>query len=404
MTVPQIEILTSILQVPLPDSLILDSATEGILDTNLLGGLVDVPLDVPVQNMSISRGKSRQLDRFNAGVASINFLNFDRRLDPLNTGSDLYGEIIPRQRMNIFADNKSIFTGVVTDWDIEYDITELDTASAALADGFTVLSNFVFDENVTPVAETPADRLDWVLDEFNYQGSSNFGGGSSTLGAYQVDVGTQALDYMFRVAQSCRSSLFVGADGTVRLIGIVDKQPTSVCLFSDDGSGLPYKSLLTLYGDELLYNRVVAVSPAGSVAVEDVSSIEQFEVSTLELTDLLNPSSDSLFAVAQGFLDLYSVPSVRFARLSVELAGLSVEDTDLVLRLDLTDQVTVRKSFSVGSPSTVDQDLMIVGIRHQIRPGSHVVEFEFEPSVFRFPFILDDPISGILDDVDFVLG
>ena len=87
----------------------------------------------------------------------------------------------------------------------------------------------------------------------------------------------------------------------------------------------------------------------------------------------------------------------------MELAGLSVEDTNAILALDLTDQVTVVKSFNVGSPLQVSQDLMITGIKHQIRPDSYVVEFSFDPSEFREAFRLDDAVYGILDG-DYVLG
>jgi len=326
----------------------------------------------------------------------------DRRLDPLNTASEFYGGIVPRQRIKIFADDKHVFTGVITDWDIEYDIANRDVAVASGADAFTVLSNFVFDEAVTPVAEVPADRMDWVLTQFSYQGDSDFMGGSSTLGAYQVSAGTQALDYMFSVARSDRSSFFTSADGVLKLIGIFDKVPTSTLTFSDDGAGIPYSTLQNQYGDELLYNRVVASSPAGSAVVEDAESIADFEVSTLDLSGLLLNSTSGLAAVANSYLVLYSQPEVRFTGLSVELAGLSAADTASVLALDLTDQVTVRKSFAVGSPAQVSQDLLVTGIRHQIRPGSHVVEFSFEPSTFAEPFKLDDAVYGILNG-DYVL-
>ena len=403
MTVPAIEITSSILQEPLADSFILNDSSFGILNTNKLGGLVDTVLDVPIRSMTITRGRSRQLDRFTAGTASIVFNNFDRKLDPLNTASPYYEGIVPRQRIKITADEKPIFTGVINDWDIEYDITNWDVAVASAADAFTVLSNFAFESAVTPVAESPADRLDWVLTEFNYQGDYDFLGGASTMGAYEVSAGTQALDYMFRVARSDRSSLFTDAGGTLRLIGIYDKKPTSAVTFSDDGDGIPYRSLLNQYGDELLYNRVVASSPAGTVAVEDAESIAAFEVSTLDLSDLLLNSTVGLTAVANAYLVLYAMPTVRFTGLSVELAGLSAADTQSILSLDLTDQITVRKSFATGTPVSVSQDLMITGIRHRISPDSHVIEFSFDPSTFKEPFKLDDAVYGILNG-DYVLG
>jgi len=397
MSVPSIEIISSLAQTSVADPFTLNSADFGILDTNLLGGLVDLPLDVPIRSMTITRGKSRQLDRFRAGTASISFNNFERKLDPLNEDSEYYGSILPRQRMKIFADGIPIFNGVVTDWDIDYDQLNWDVASASAVDFFTVLANYVFDVAVTPLVETPAERLDWVLNVFQYPNETDFLGGLTPLGDYQVAAGVQALDYMFRVADSDRSQLFLDAAGVLRLIGIFDRVPTSVATFADDGSGLPYQSLSNEYGDDLLYNQVVVTSPAGSVIVQDSGSIADFGLSSLNLDNLLNDDTVTLSKVAGRYLSVYSTPAVRFTGLSVQLAGLSDNDREVLLRLDLTDQVTVRKTFAVGLPLVVNQDLMITGIRHTISADSHVIQFSFEPSFYKEAFKLDDLQYGILD-------
>jgi hypothetical protein len=274
----------------------------------------------------------------------------------------------------------------------------------AVGSFFTVFANFAFESDVTPIAETPKERLDWLINEFDYAGPTFFGGGATVLGAYQIDAGAGALDYMFKIASSDRSSLYVSADGVIELIGVFDKEPTSLVTFSDDGFGLPYRSLSTQYGDELLFNKIVASSPGGSAFVEDTASIAQFDVLTLSLNDLLVNSTSGLTSVANSYLVLYSVPQVRFTGLQVELAGLSDADVQILLGVDLTDQVTVRKSFGVGDPLSVSQDLMVTGIRHTIAADSHVIEFSFQPSEFRVAFTLDDPVRGILDASEYVLG
>jgi len=84
------------------------------------------------------------------------------------------------------------------------------------------------------------------------------------------------------------------------------------------------------------------------------------------------------------------------------LAGLSDSQIADILALDLADQVSVKKSFSVGSPSYVTQDLMVSGIKHRVRPGSHVVEFTFEPTPYKVGLRLDDAVKGTIDEDNYL--
>ena len=60
----------------------------GVLDSNALDGtLLGDDVAEYVQEISISRGRSDQLQTFNAGTATITLLNNDRRFDPINEDS-----------------------------------------------------------------------------------------------------------------------------------------------------------------------------------------------------------------------------------------------------------------------------------------------------------------------------
>jgi hypothetical protein len=353
--------------------------------------------NAPIQSISISRGRSRQFNRFESGSAVINFFDSDRKLDPLNTSSAYYGEIVPRMRFQLEADSTIIYTGVVTDWDNSYDLVGNNTASASCSDAFTVASNTVFTSQTFFDEGSCEKRINDALDVFSYSGSRNIGPGNANLGPDVVAVGAQLLDYLFNVASSDFGNLFTSADGTITFVGRTGRQPVSQLTFADDGSGVPYSNLNNQYGDELLFNRVAVSSEAGSVVVEDSTSINAFGLSVLNLSNLLNAYPYDLSALADYLLESYKDPAVRFTGLIVELAGLSSSDVDDVLALDLADQVSVKKSFDVGDPSSVTQDLIVSGIRHSIRPGSHIVEFSFEPTPYIDAFILDDAVDGILN-------
>jgi hypothetical protein len=353
--------------------------------------------NAPIQSVSISRGRSRQLNRFESGSAVINFYNGDRLLDPLNDSSAYQDLVVPRLRLRLLADSTHIFTGVVKDWDVSYEINLRDTASAVCSDDFTTLSSYVFTQPVTFDENSCGDRIDDVLTYFSYPGTKNIDLGNVTLGEGVVNNGVQALDYIFNVASSDNGNLFVAADGTVTFVGRYGRRNITELTFADDGTGINYSSLINQYGDELLFNRVSVTASGGFAQLEDTTSISNFGLSVLDLTGLLNANQPEIDALASDYFNNFRNPAVRFTGLTVELAGLSSADVEDLLDLDLADQVAVKKSFAGGSPGSVTQVLIVTGIRHSIVPGSHKIEFSFERSPYSDAFVLGDANFGVLN-------
>jgi len=353
--------------------------------------------NAPVQSISISRGRSRQLNRFEAGSAVINFYNEDRKLDPLNDDSAYQSLIVPRLSFQILADSVPIYSGVVKDWNIDYDLTEKDTASATCSDLFSTLGDVKFVEEVATSAESCDDRFDFVLNYFGFVFDTDFDVGNANLGAFDIAENVQLLDYMFNVAFSDQGNIFVAADGALTFVGRYGRTPVSELTFADDGTGVGYSSLTNEYGDELLVNKVSISSPVGSGAAENATSIADYGEATFTFDKALNEYPLDPQWIAEAIINFYGEPNLRFTGLSVQLAGLDSADVADVLALDLADQVSVKKSFSVGSPSSVTQNLIVTGIRHQIVPGSHVVQFTFEPTPYRDVLTLDDSVDGILN-------
>ena len=372
--------------------------TAPVIALHFKDGASFTSFNAPIQTMTIDRGRSRQFDRFRSGSATINFYNADRKLDPLNTASAYSGKIVPRVQFQVLADSIPIYTGFVTDWDLEYDIARQDTAVAKCSDALTVLSNFVFTADTDYVEGSCPKRISDVLSTFSYSGSTDLSASNANLAPDTVPDNATAMDYLFRVSASDNGNLFVAADGDVTFVGRYARKAVSEVTFADDGSGVPYSALINQYGDELLYNRVSLASPAaGEVTLSNTTSINAYGLSVLDINNLLNANAPDLTDLAADYLAKYGDPVVRFTGLSVELAGLSDANLNAVLNLDLADQVSVKRSFVSGSPSSVTQTLIVTGIRHRIVPGSHVVEFSFEPSPYKTAFRLDDATDGILN-------
>jgi hypothetical protein len=389
----------------------LDDAVYGKLDTGTLAGISFADVTSYVQSININRGRSRQLQEFNAGTATIALYNKTRDFDPLNTASPYYNTtgnttgIVPRLPIQVFANGIPIFIGIITDWNIDYDLANNDMAYVTCADNFTTLSSMTMNEHTT-VQELSSTRVNTVLDfaEVNYQGSRSISTGSSTLGGTAASAGfsiaaeTNVLNYLQTISTSEQGYLFMSADGTLTFKGRSSVlNPTVEAAFDVDSAGIPFQTLQTQFGDELLYNYIVTQSPAGAAQIaQDATSIAQYQSQTYSDTNLLNSTTTEVAALGNYLLGRFKNPVLRFTGLTTQLLPLSDTEQNQCLNLDLTDVCTVKKYFVTGTPTSDTQTLIVTGISHNITPGSHIVSYTFESTDGNAYFTLNDDIFGTL--------
>jgi hypothetical protein len=122
---------------------------------------------------------------------------------------------------------------------------------------------------------------------------------------------------------------------------------------------------------------------------------------------LLVDTEEAADALAAFLVRKYADPELRVDTLSVELAGLPAGEQFAVLDLELADVVRVEyQPNGVGVP--IVRDVQIIGVRHDVRPGSHIVGFQFastdtaafvfggDSDPFAFPFsIIDSSPFGL---------
>ena len=382
----------------------LDDAFYGVLTTagrGTLGGVTFVDLTSIVESVNITRGRNRQLDQFNAGTATIAFNNQTQVLNPSNTASPYYPFVLPRCPVQILANGIPIYTGLVTDWNLDYDISNQDMMYASCSDNFTVLANQALNA-VTPSAQGTGARINAILDltEINYQGARSIDTGSSNLGAYAIDQDTVCLNYLQQVNTSEQGYLFMSASGTLTFKGRSSVlNPVAGATFNTDGTGLPYQTLINQYGDELLYNYVITQSPAGAVqTTSSATSIALYQAQQYALTNLLNSTTTEVAGLGNYLLGKYQNPVLRFTGLSTQLTALSSANQNIALTLDLTSICSVVKNFVVGTPATETQTLIVSGVSHSITPGSHIISYTFESTDGNQYLTLNDTIFGTLDN------
>jgi hypothetical protein len=376
-------------------------------DDVLDGTLEGIDISPYIQSLTINRGRSDQFSSFRAGTCTIVLNNNDRRFDPINEDSPYWdittnkSGVTPRRRVEISSGSTALFTGRITDIDIAYDFN-LSTATITASDDFVLLANAFTGAASTPTAELSGARVSRILDlpEVNFPAlTRNIDTGTATLGNYQIAENTNAAGYLNRVAESEQGLFFVKADGVLRFTDRVSAAFSSpVATFSDDGTGIAYQGLATIYGQEFLYNRVQATTETGTVqSADDTASQTEFGVSTLSIDNLLLSTDAAALTLAQDLLDLYKQPEYRFDDLRLVVSAMTVPNRTLVCGLDMGSVITVKRTFSTGSPAVVEEQYAIERITHQILPDRHIVTLGLYVADLVYPFTLNDPVYGVLD-------
>ena len=283
-----------------------------------------------------------------------------------------------------------------------------DIVYATCADDFTVLANNELLAHTVTTQLTGA-RINTVLDytEVLYQGARNIGAGTSTLGDsstspdFSIQQGTTLLNYLQTVTTSEQGYLYMSSNGTLTFKGRTQVlNPITAAVFTGDQTvGIPYQTLVNQFGDELLYNVVITQSPAGGpFTATDANSVAQYQSQTYSATSLLNSTTSQVQSLGQYLLGKYKQPQLRFTGLSTQLLALDDDKQNTCLRLELTDVCNVVKHFAVGTPSSVDQSVIVSGINHSITPGSHIISYTFESTDGNAYLTLNDPVFGTLNN------
>ena len=412
-TLPWGETFTVLMELGFPvNPFTLDSATLGVLDANSLDGTV-LGDDVAsyTQQVVVNRGRQDQLAVFSAGNASITLLNNDRRFDPTNEDSPYWNTtlgqsgVTPRRRVSIYLDNEPLFVGRITDIDLSYATgksTDLSTVVITAADDFVLLANAATTEDRTPAVELSGARLSYLLalPEVAYPDAVSIDAGTAVLGDYPLTANTNVLSYAQAITTSEQGLFFVSRDGTLTFTDRVAAAFVSpFASFGDDQTtDIKYQELSILYGQEFLYNKVVATRDSGLPQVaNDAASQTEYGISTLNLGGLLVSDDTAALALADDLLELYKEPAFRFENMRLHLSSLVFLERERCNQLELGDSILVTRNYQTGSPASVEKTQTVERLRHVITPNSHTLEVAMSDAYVVFQFILDDATFGVLD-------
>lgn len=378
----------------------LNDSTKGVLNgTQFVLGGAEVLVDVSefLESVSISRGKSRELDKFNAGQLSLNFYNNNRAFDPTFEASEYFGQIVPKRQVKVTINEQVSFEGTIEDWNLDYVRGGNSFASAQAFDGFGFLGNVTLPA-IEPPVESSSERIVRILDTIEWPDAKrdiDFGG--AELGAFPIEAGVGVLEYLQQVSQSEPGEFFVSKNGSLKFVSRNVSFTSDGITFSDNNGesepGIGYQAIQVVFGSELLFNSATVTSLAGSAVSRNEVSIGLFGERDVERATLLSDESQ-LDTLAKFIVSRFGEPELRFETVTVDLKTVSEEQRSLLLQAEISDVVEVKYTPN-GIPPQIDRYGKIIGLSLGVNPSQEIITFNLS-SVAGALLVLDDTVFGRL--------
>jgi len=382
----------------------LDDPVRGKLDntTYVLSGVIFYDVTSRVRNYSIKRGKSRQLDNFQAGVASVTFGNNDRAFDPTYAASPYYGQVIPKREIRITSNGVRQYTGLIDDWNLDYAPQGDSTASAGASDGFSKLANQTL-VGGTATSQLPGARITAILDSADVlwpTTARSIDTGTVTLGADVQAVDANVLNYLQTVETTESGRLFIDKSGKLVFDDANAVRPvgSTAINLADDGTGIKYTGMQVVYGSELLYNQTVigsVIGAAGTAVANGTASQAQYGIQTYTRTDLLMANSADVDYLASHLVTQYQNPEFRFEAVTIDLGQISTAQANQILGIEIGQLCSVKFTPNNIAPA-IQKYAEVISIAHSADVNRHQVTLGFS-TLDYVSFILDDIVFGKLD-------
>jgi len=367
------------------------SLGDAILGYSTLGEAAPwVDVSSSVRNLSINRGKQRELDEYSSGSSSVTLDNTARLFDPNNSGGAYYGQIKVGRWMRITATYDStdyqLYQGVIRDWafnynfpnestaipranDFIYDLNNVNiTASTSAALSGTVIAEILNEANIIP------RDLDAGQETFQSVSLSN----ANALGAIQIADKSEGGGLSAVYANTSNQIVFEDRQSLTSNT----RSNTSQATFG--GSALPVADIQLEYSGDLIKNDVTLTRIGGSAQNKtDADSQSDYGIRSFNLTGLFNNSDPNVANIAQSYIDSFKEPELRVRRIV-----LHPRQNDAVMVQALSRQIRDRITVTYDPPpsGTVTEEYFISGIQHQASAQDFQTIFTLESTTGRSPY------------------
>jgi hypothetical protein len=401
----------------------LDSAIKGLLDgVYPLGPTTDfADVTESVTQISIRRGRQDIGDQFAAGTMTFTINDVDGIFNPFDDTSPFYNTpealpgLSPLRAVELIRYSETdvpeyLYRGKIVNYDYNFALDGIDTVTVYCSDNFYLLSQTYMDELNVGV-ETSGERIETVLSlpEVDYPtgAARNIDVGTVDLGhdaAYTVPAGTNVLSYLSQINETAEfGRLFMSRAGVLTFTPRISTTLSgSVADFHDDGTQIPFDNLGITFEADSVTNRTLVQNLGEAVATaDDLGSQALFFIQTNSITTSLLDDTE-LATAATYLLDPY--PEARYNSVETVFGALTDAQRDTVAVIDISDTISIEKTFVTGATTTVlAQELSVEGIEHEITLTGHRVRLFTSPTTIVYELILDDVLYGTISTTN-VLG
>jgi hypothetical protein len=374
----------------------LDDPVAGVIGSTefVIGGVSFEDVTSRVRSVQISRGKNRDLDRFNAGGLTVTFNNQDRAFDPLFAASPFAGNIVPRRDVRVLADGTPAYVGKITDWNLGYDPSGQSLAELQASDALTFLAQQVLTPG-TAVVQASGARVNAVLNMPTVEwpvGDRDIDTGASILGddVFEGNV----LTYLQKVELSEGGLFFIDKAGRVAFRDrLATPTVDNVTVFADDGTGIPFAPAAVEYGTEQLFNQVIVTAPQATATANAALSQTRYGILERQIDTLLD-DTDQVPDYADFLVGRYAEPEYRFAQLSVDISNLTSGQRSSMYSLDMGSVIQVKFTPNGIGPA-IERYGLVISIGHDVSPDDHVMTVGVG-SLQTSLFVIGDPVFGTI--------
>lgn len=406
MTAPTVSVEISFPTTPSLPVFVLDDPVKGKLNNatyKLAGANVSVDISNITQQISIRRGRTRALDQYEPGTATIVVRDLTGAWNPQNTSSPYYPNIQIRRPIKITAAldgvGYSLFTGLTQSYRYDYD--KSNNVAWVTLECSDLLSQFA-QLNISSVTgsaagQTTGTRIGLLLDQISTTlptTNRSIDTGSTVM---QADTGqTRSVQTAIQeIVDTELGAFFVKADGTLRFVdrsNTIKESLYQPVVFSDSGAGVRYLDLRLAFDDTLLANQVT-VTPNGLAAqtANNTASQTSFGIRSLTRTTYPTTTGDA-FNQASYLVAQRGTPALRCEAIVLDTWSGGTQAVQ-ALTLDFLDAVTVNHSH-IGTATTFP--VYVQGVDHDISPGSWITTLRVAEAAAGFVLDYSKLDTGVL--------